>query len=92
MVLLYYVFVDLMRLLFEGGFYSRADSIQGRILFKGGFYSRAASIQGRRLFKVGFYSRTASIYFLCRFDAGYISFYDAVALQMRRIVEFRVYL
>ena len=39
-----------MRLLFEGGFYSRAASIfyfkhSVRFLFEGGFYSRAASIQ-----------------------------------------------
>ena len=54
--------VDKCQLLFKGGFYSRAASIQGRLLFKGGFYlffkenfcglySRAASIQGRLLFK-----------------------------------------
>ena len=52
----------------EGGFYSRAESIQGRLLFEdsfylrrflfeGGFYSRAAAILGRLLFEYGFYSR-----------------------------------
>ena len=49
------------RVLFKGGFYSRAGSIQGRVLFKGGFYSRAGYIQGRVLFKGGFYSRAGSI-------------------------------
>ena len=29
-----------MRLLFEGGFYSRAAFIRGRLLFEGGFCSR----------------------------------------------------
>ena len=38
-----------MRLLFEGGFYSRAAFIRGRLLFEGGFYSRAAFIRGRLL-------------------------------------------
>ena len=33
-----------MRLLFEGGFYSRAAFIRGRLLFEGGFYSRAAFV------------------------------------------------
>ena len=54
-------YVDLKRLLFEGGFYPRAASIQGRLLSKGGFYLIASSIQGRLLSKGGFYSRAVSI-------------------------------
>ena len=33
-----------MRLLFEGGFYSRAAFIRGRLLFEGGFYWRLYGI------------------------------------------------
>ena len=41
------------RLLFEGGYYSRAATIRGRLLFEGGYYSRAATIRGRLLFEGG---------------------------------------
>ena len=61
------------RLLFKGGFYSKAASIQGRLLFKGCFYSRAASIQGRLLFKGCFYSRPASIQGRLLFKGGFYS-------------------
>ena len=95
-----------MRHLFLGGFYPRVVSIQGLLLFKGGFYSRAASFQGLLLFKGGFFSRSASFqgrlhfkgrfyvasfYLFFKFDTACISFYDVIALQVRRIVEFRVY-
>ena len=73
------------RLLFKGGFYSRAASIQGRVLFKGGFYSRAASIQGRLLFKGGFYSRAASIQGRLLFKGGFYS--RAASIQGRLLFK-----
>ena len=51
-----------MQLLFEGGYYSRVATIQGRLLFKDDYYSRVATIQERLLFKGGNYLRAASKY------------------------------
>ena len=50
-----------MRLLFEGGDYSRAATIRGRRLFEGDDYLRAAAIRGRRLFEGDDYSKATSI-------------------------------
>ena len=62
-----FVFV---RLLFEGGYYSRAATIWGWLLFKGGYYSRAATIWGQLLFEGGYYLRAATIQGRLLFEGG----------------------
>ena len=73
------------RLLFQGGFYSRAASIPGRLLSQGGFYPRAASIPGRLLFRGGFYSRAASIPGRLPFQGGFYS--RAASIQGRLLFK-----
>ena len=73
-------------LLFKGGFYSKAPSIQGRLLFKGAFYSRARSIQGRFLFKGAFYSRAPSIQGRLLFKGAFYS--KAASIQLYNFLIF----
>ena len=61
-------------LLFEGGYYSRAATIQGGLLFEGGYYSRGATIQGGLLFEGGYYSRAATIRGRLLFEGGVFFF------------------
>ena len=57
----FYVATIRGRLLFQGGYYSRAVTIPGQLLFQGGYYSRVATVQEQLLFESGYYSSAAFI-------------------------------